>query len=73
MFKNLVSGMWCQNQYNYAGHVWGKCEQVVFVDQSERTVDLCVSDDKVLPIDERPQNDHKPLKSERLDAWSKTA
>jgi len=27
----------------------------------ERTVDLCVNDDKVLPIDERPQNGHKLL------------
>jgi len=27
----------------------------------ERTVDLCVTDDKVLPIDERGQNGHKQL------------
>jgi len=25
----------------------------------ERRIDLCVSDDKVLPIEERPQNGHK--------------
>ena len=34
--------------------VWGECERVVFVEQTliniERTVDLCVSDDKVLLI-----------------------
>ena len=27
----------------------------------ERTVDLCVTDDKVLPTDERPRNGHKLL------------
>jgi len=41
----------------------------------ERTVDLCVSDDKVLPIDERPQYGHKLLNWEtwKQDAWSQTA